>query len=184
MWWGGSGLRLLRSLHPGCSRAVPPRLRLFCPKSRISHAGPQCPRSSPPISSRPGAVVGIFLPVLPAQGCRVAAAGRGWEQLQGEVDEAKRAACNVAPGDRASPRPRAAVSRSRAMPPRLSRAKREFTAASAAPCRVHLPLVSAAPVVVTLGNCSCIDLKKPMHRGIWLIFLWFLLLSSMKLLLR
>lgn len=61
------------------------------------------------------------------------------------------------------------------MPLRLSQAGQEFVAASAAPRRVHLPLVSAASVVVTLGNCSHIDLKNPMHQGIWLIFLYFLL---------
>lgn len=64
---------------------------------------------------------------------------------------------------------------SRAMPPRLSRARWEFMAASAAPRRVHLPLASAASVVVTLGNCSCVELEKPMPQGIWLIFLYFLL---------
>lgn len=55
---------------------------------------------------------------------------------------------------------------SHTVPPHLSRARQEFTAASAAPRRVHLPLASAASVVVTLRNYSCIDLKEPMHQGI------------------
>lgn len=181
---GCGGEAVAQEPPPWLQSCCAPQVALVLPKKQHFPCWSPVPPLISPMGSRPGAVVSVFLPALPAQGCRVAAAGRGREQPQGEVGEATRAACNVAPRDRASPRPPAAVSRSRAMPPRPSRARREFTAASAAPRRVHLPLVSAASVVVTLGRCSCIDLKKPMHRGIWLIFLWFLLLSSMKLLLR
>lgn len=55
-------------------------------------------------------------------------------------------------------------------------------AASAAAHQVHLPLTSAASVVATLGNCSCIDLQKPYIKEFG-CFSYTLLLPSTKLLL-
>lgn len=78
-----------------CSRAVHPRLRLFCPKSSVSHAGPQCPCSSPP-SVAGQAQWSVF---SEAAGW-LSTVGRGREPLQSEVDEVKRAARDLAPRDR------------------------------------------------------------------------------------
>lgn len=98
---------------------------------------------------------------------------KGHKQLQGEMDEAEHAARNVAPPPAHRDRGQRLAESCRQG--ELSGGRQEFTTSSPDTPRVHLPLAFAAPVVVTLGNCSCIDLEKQIHQGIWLIFRCFVL---------
>lgn len=90
-------------------------------------------------------------------------------------DAAKGAACTVPSRHCTSPQ----RGHGRAPLPCWPWAGWEFMAASTAPHWARLPLALAASVVAT----SRINVQKPMHRGIWLIFLYFLLCQSTKLLL-